>query len=232
MMRSARRCWPARLMRKPADMPMGMPTGMTVIGLTGGMGAGKSTAACMMRRMGIPVFDADAAVHRLQAAGGAALPAIAARFPQAVRQDSAAGHARWVLDRPVLRRIVSTSPDALSVLEAIMHPLLMRQARNFLHQARRRQKRHVVLDVPLLFEAGWDRLCDAVIVVTAPPPVQIARIRARCAMSAEEVRALLRRQMPDQERRRRADHVIRTGLNRHETRRQLLSVLRKMKAHD
>ena len=179
---------------------------MRVIGLTGGIGMGKSTVAAAFHRAHLPVFDADAEVHRLQAKGGAALPAIAAAFPGSVEGG--------MLDRSVLRAAVLGDKAALGRLERILHPLVRRAERRFLAQSRRRGARVAVLDIPLLFETGGRRHVDETIVVSAPPDVQIARVRARGKMAEAQIRAVIARQMPDVEKRRRADHVIRTGLSR------------------
>ncbi len=181
---------------------------MKVWGLTGGIGMGKSTAARAFRRLGVPVFDADAAVHRLQARGGRAVRPIAAAFPGAVKEGA--------VDREALRRAVLGDPVALARLEAIMHPLVRREQERFLARWRGRGARLVVLDIPLLFETRPDRRgLDAILVVSAPASVQRARVLARPGMTPQRLAAILARQMPDAAKRRRADHVIRTGLSRH-----------------
>jgi dephospho-CoA kinase len=186
---------------------------MIVIGLTGGIGMGKSTAAAVFRRAGLPVFDADAAVHRLQARGGAAVAPIAAAFPGSVRDGA--------VDRPALRRMVLDDRAAFARLEAIVHPLVRREERRFLARARRQARRAVVLDIPLLFETKGERRVDRIVVVSAPAAVQMARVRRREHMSDADIRALIARQTPDVEKRRRADLVVRTGLSRHYARRQI-----------
>ena len=196
---------------------------MKVIGLTGGIAMGKSTAAASFRRARIPVFDADRAVHALQAPGGVALAPIGAAFPGAVRRDAAG---RLELDRAALRRIVLEDPRALDRLEAIMHPLVERAERRFLAQARRRGARAAVLDIPLLFEKRGRRGMDAVITVSAPAAVQAARVRRRGTLDAAQFAAILARQLPDAERRRRADAVVRTGLSRHYADRSLSRLIR------
>ena len=185
---------------------------MRVIGLTGGIGMGKSTAAAAFRRARIPVFDADAAVHRLQAPGGLALAAIGAGFPGTVGMDA---HGRRVLARAALRRRVLADPAALRRLEAIVHPMVRRDQQKFLARARRAGARIAVLDIPLLLETGGERRVDRVVVVSAPRSVQIARVRRRRHMDTAQILAVLARQMPDREKRRRADLVVRTGLSRH-----------------
>ncbi len=185
---------------------------MRVIGLTGGMAMGKSTAAAAFRRARFPVFDADATVRALQAPGGAALPAIAAGFPGTVAPD-AAGRLR--LDRAVLRRAALADPAALDRLEAILHPMVREAERRFLAAARRRGAAVAVLDVPLLFERRGRRGIDLVVAVSAPASVQAARLCRRGTLTPEQWRAMLSRQLPDRERLRRADVVVRTGLSRH-----------------
>lgn len=179
---------------------------MKVIGLTGGIGMGKSTAAGAFRRAGIPVFDADAAVHHLQAPGGKALPAIARAFPGTVQNG--------VLDRARLRSAVVGHEAAMRTLERILHPMVRRAQRAFLAQAQRSRCRAAVLDVPLLLETGLDAQVDVVMVVSAPCRVQAARLHRRQRMTDSQISAIIARQMPDAEKRRRADIVIRTGLSR------------------
>ena len=180
---------------------------MIVLGLTGGIGMGKSTAAAAFRRARIPVFDADAAVHRMQSRGGRAVRAIEEAFPGTVRDGA--------VDRRALRQAVLGRPEALARLEGILHPMVEEDERAFVARARRRGCRAVVLDIPLLFETAGDRRVDRVVVVSAPRDVQMHRIRARRRMSNADIRAVIERQMPDVEKRRRADVIIRTGLSRH-----------------
>jgi dephospho-CoA kinase len=201
---------------------------MRIIGLTGGIGMGKSTAAAHFRRGRLPVFDADAAVHRLQAPGGAVLPAIAAAFPGTVQIENG----RPVLDRAALRAAVLADPDALRRLEAILHPLVRRAERAFLARARRAGVRAVVLDIPLLLETGGEHRVDCVVVVSAPPDVQRARVRRRRRMTPAQVEAVIARQMPDAEKRRRADRVIRTGLSRHHAWRALRRLMLELYADE
>ncbi|MBE7213479.1 MAG: dephospho-CoA kinase, partial [Gluconacetobacter diazotrophicus] len=179
---------------------------MRVLGLTGGIAMGKSTAAAVLRRAGATVFDADAAVRRLQAPGGAALPAIARLLPASVVGDR--------LDRGTLRRALAADPAMLPALEAVLHPLVEQELERFLRACRRRGARLAVLEVPLLFETGLDRLCDAVIAVSAPAAVQHTRLRRRATLNERQFRALIARQLPDAVRRRRADAVVPTGLSR------------------
>jgi dephospho-CoA kinase len=194
---------------------------MKVIGLTGGMGMGKSTAANAFRRAHIPVFDADAAVHRLQARGGRAIRAIEAAFPGTTTDGA--------VSRPALRAAVLGKPEALTRLEAILHPMVRQEERAFIARARRAGNRAVVLDIPLLFETGGRKL-DSVVVVSAPRSVQMDRVRKRRKMSATDIAAVLARQMPDAEKRRRADVVVRTGLSRFHAQRAIRRLVKELRA--
>ena len=194
---------------------------MKVIGLTGGIGMGKSTAAGVFRRARLPVFDADRTVHRLQAPGGAAVPAIAALVPAAVRDGR--------IDRAALRAAVIADPDKMRRLERILHPMVRAAQARFLRRARARGCRWAVIDVPLLLEGNGWRLCDLVVVVSAPRAIQLARVRRRRGMKASEAAAIIARQMPDAEKRRRADVVIRTGLSRSHSLRQIRRMLSRLR---
>jgi dephospho-CoA kinase len=191
---------------------------MLVIGLTGGIGMGKSTVAKMFAAHGIPAFNADDAVHALQAPNGAAIPAIAAAFPGTVQNG--------VLNRPALRNAVLADPIALKRLENIMHPLVRGAQKQFSAAATRMQRRAILLDIPLLFESGTGKSVDFTITVSCPRDVQIHRVKARGVMSTEQIAAIIAKQMPDAEKRRRADVTIRTGLSRFHT---LRAVRRLMK---
>lgn len=187
---------------------------MVVLGLTGSIGMGKTTIANALKASGATIWDADAAVHRLLGPGGAALAPVLARFP-----DAAAGKgAGRQVDRSVLGARVFGDRQALAVLEAILHPLVRAGERRFLAASQRRGCRLAVLDVPLLFETGGETRCDATLVVSAPTFVQRARVLGRARMGGERLAAILARQMPDGEKRRRADFVIRTGLDRRQSR--------------
>ena len=164
---------------------------------------GKTETGKLFARLGIPVYDADAAVHRLYAKGGAAVPAIAAAVPDAVVDGA--------VDRERLARAVAADPAALKRLEALVHPLVAQERQRFLAEAERNGADLVVLDIPLLFETGGDREMDAVVVVSAPREVQQARVLARPGMTLEKLRAIEARQMPDEEKRGKADFVIDTS---------------------
>lgn len=176
---------------------------MKVLGLTGSIGMGKSTAAVMLRRLGWPVHDADATVHRLLARGGAAVAAIDAAFPGVVINGS--------VSRPELGKRVFGDVAALRRLEAILHPLVRAREVAFLRQQMRRGARLVVLDIPLLFETGGDKRCDAVAVVSCPAFLQAQRVLRRPGQSPERLAAICAQQMADVDKRRRADFVIPSG---------------------
>lgn len=195
---------------------------MKIIGLTGGIGMGKSTAATTFRRLRVPVFDADAAVHQLQDKGGRAVAPIAAAFPGTVRE----GPGGMMVDREALRRAVLGNPEALRRLERIVHPLVRDAERRFLAAARRRAEPLVVLDIPLLFETRGQGRCDLVVVVTAPAAVQRWRVLRRPGMTPERLRHILARQTPDREKRRRADVLVHTGLSRHAAQRAIRRIVR------
>ena len=174
---------------------------MIVLGLTGSIGMGKSTTAQMFRDQGVPVHDSDEAVHRLYA--GAAAPLIEEAFPGTV--------AEGVVDRAELGRRVISDAAALKRLEAIVHPLVRADADAFLARGKAAGAPLVVLDIPLLFETKGEGRVDRIAVVTAPPEVQRERVLARPGMTAEKFEAILAKQVPDAEKRRRADFVIDTG---------------------
>jgi dephospho-CoA kinase len=180
---------------------------MKIIGLTGGIGMGKSTASAIFRRHRVPIFDADQAVHALQAVGGRAVRPIEAAFPGTTRGGA--------VDREALRRAVLGNPIALKQLERIVHPLVRDAEKRFLATARRAGKPLVVLDIPLLLETGGEKRVDKVVVVSAPAAVQAARVMRRPGMTRERLAAIRARQMPDAEKRKRADVVIHSGLSRH-----------------
>jgi dephospho-CoA kinase len=194
---------------------------MMIVGLTGSIGMGKSTAAKMLRQMGVPIYDADAAVHALQAPGGAALPPIEAAFPGVVKAG--------VLDRQALGARVFGNKEALRNLEAIVHPLVGQRQRAFLKREALRGTRIVVLDIPLLFEGRGERRVDAVLVVSAPAFLQRRRVLARPGMTEEKFTGILRQQVPDSLKRRKASVVIPTGLGLAPTRDALERAVRRLK---
>jgi len=183
---------------------------MYVLGLTGSIGMGKSTVAAMFAHHGALVHDADAVVHRLYGPRGAAVPVVAALVPDAIVGEGALAR----VDRARLGKAVLGDADALKALEAGVHPLVGAARDAFLRRACRRGVRLVVMDVPLLFETGGERRVDASCVVSAPDFVQARRVLARPGMTAEKLAQIRARQMPDAEKRRRADFVVPTGLSK------------------
>lgn len=193
---------------------------MMTIGLTGSIGMGKSTVAAMFGAAGVPVFDADAAVHRLQGPGGGVVGAIEAAFPGSTGPDG--------VDRARLGPMVLRDPAALARLEAIVHPAVGEERAAFL--AMHATAPIVVFDVPLLFETGGESRVDAVVVVSAPADVQRARVLARAGMSPEKLDAILARQWPDAEKVARADFVVPTGGALDETRGAVDAIIACLKA--
>ena len=179
---------------------------MVILGLTGSIGMGKSTAAADFRRLRVAVHDADETVHALMAPGGAAFDQICQVFP-GVRSKVG-------IDRKRLGDLVFADMAALKKLEAILHPLVRKQKTEFLKRSALRRQNLVVLDVPLLFETGGEAKCDAVVVVTAPTFVQRARVMARPGMTTEKFESILAKQVPDLIKRRSAEFVVQTGLGR------------------
>jgi len=193
-----------------------------ILGLTGSIGMGKSTAAATLRRLGVRLFDADAEVHRLLGPGGEAVGPVEAGFP-GVRNE--AGE----VDRQRLGQLVFRDPPALRRLEAILHPMVRRAERRVVAQARARRERLVVLDIPLLFESGGVERCHFVLVVSAPPRLQRERVMRRPGMSKGRFADILRAQMPDREKRRRADFVVATALGRSVAFRRLKAIVRTLR---
>ncbi|MCX7285672.1 MAG: dephospho-CoA kinase [Novosphingobium sp.] len=186
-----------------------------VLGLTGSIGMGKSAVAMMLRELGVPVFDADAAVHHLQGAGGELLPAIEAAFPGTTGPEG--------VKRQELGARVFADPAALAKLEAIVHPAVARMREAFMIE--HMGEAMVVFDIPLLYEKGHGHDLDAVMVVSAPAQVQRARVLARPGMTAEKFAHILSLQVPDAEKRARADHVINTGVTLAQTKAQVAHLI-------
>lgn len=190
---------------------------MKVIGLTGSIAMGKSTTASLFAEQGAWVHDSDEAVRRLYARGGGAARKIEARAPQAIRGGA--------VDKAALKEAIAADPTLLSEIEAIVHPLVRDDRRQFIDRARKAGAALVILDVPLLFETGADGEVDATIVATAPYEVQRERVLARPGMDAAAFERLLQRQMPDQDKRARADYVVDTSRGMDDARAQVLAII-------
>lgn len=188
---------------------------MLVIGLTGSIGMGKSTAASQFARWGVPGFDADAEVHRLYA--GKAVPAVAALFPSAIRDGA--------VDRALLAAEIAGAAEKLRALEAVVHPFVAEAEIAFLRQAEAEGAEFAVLEIPLLFEAGAEARVDVTVVVSAPADLQRERALARPGMSPEKFDQLLRRQMPDAEKRARADFVVDSSVSLDDMQNQIDKIL-------
>jgi dephospho-CoA kinase len=190
---------------------------MKIVGLTGSIGMGKSTTAAMFREAGIPVYDADAAVHDLYDEGGAAVGPVGEAFPGAVKNGR--------VDREALRQAVLGKPDELKRLNAIVHPLVGRDRVGFFADAEASGADMVVLDVPLLFETGGHANVDAVVVVSAPAHMQRERVLARPGMTPDRLDAILAQQLADAEKRARAHYVVDTGNGLEPARRQVAEII-------
>ena len=194
-------------------------TKSVVVGLTGNMGAGKSTAVKMIREMVIPVFDSDQAVHLLMRDNREMKASFYCKFPKSVVNDE--------IDRAVLSALIKEGKLDVRQLEQMIYPFLERELQNFF--MRHNREPVVVLDVPLLFEAGWDKFCDKIIVVSAPAEVLKQRVFERSGMTEEKYRALTARQMPDEEKRKRADYVIETQDGIEPVRQRLTEIMDELK---
>ena len=175
---------------------------MLLVGLTGSIGMGKSETAKMFARLGVPVYDADAAVHAIYEKGGAAVEPLRAEFPDAIVDDA--------VDRARLSKLVLDDKDALKKLEGIVHPLVGQTQLHFLKDAQASGAKIAVLDIPLLYETGGETRVDAVVVVSAPADVQRARVLERPGMTTEKFEQILAKQVPDADKRARADFVVET----------------------
>ena len=188
---------------------------MIVLGLTGSIGTGKSTTAAMFHDLGVPVHDADATVHDLYRSE--AVAPVGKKFPEALRDG--------VIDRKALSAILAGAPERFGELEAIIHPLVRAREAAFVARERESGAPLVLLDIPLLFESGGERRVDKVVVVTCDPETQRTRVLARPGMTAEKFTLILSRQMPDAEKRRRADFLIDTGKGLEAAREQVKEII-------
>lgn len=199
---------------------------MIVVGLTGSIGMGKTTVAHMLQEMGIPVHDADAAVHRLLGPGGSAVGPVGMRFPSTRARDV---NGATIIDRQALGRIVFAGRRDKRDLEGILHPMVRAESDKFVRNMRREGHDLVVLDIPLLFETGGEKRVNVTICVSAPPETQKARVMQRDGMTSEKFDRIVAGQLPDAEKRRRADYVIENGGDFDSTRTQLAHILNLIK---
>jgi len=195
---------------------------MIILGLTGSIGMGKSETARMFRRLGVPVFDSDAAVHQLMAPNGAAIAPITDEFGDVLAEDGS-------IDRAKLGAVVFGDGAALKKLESILHPMVSSLRQQFLQQQTRYRTPIVVFDVPLLFETGGEKYCHYTVVVSAPDFVQRSRVLARPGMTEERLAAILAKQMPDREKRNRADFIIQSGNGKAYAFQQVRSLINEVK---
>jgi dephospho-CoA kinase len=195
---------------------------MIVLGLTGSIGMGKSTAAAVLRRLGVPLYDADAEIHKMLGRGGSAVNAVEAAFPGVRNEDGA-------IDRRRLGARVFGKPAELHRLEAILHPMVRAVERRWVARQRARGASLVVLDIPLLFETDRIDRVDGVIVVSAPARLQRERVLRRAGVTPERLAAILASQYPDQKKRERADFIVTTALSRATAARQIARIVRRVR---
>lgn len=188
---------------------------MIVLGLTGSIGMGKTTAARIFRQLGVPVFDADRCVHDLY--GGAAVEPLARIFPAAVREGR--------INREKLGALVLNDAEGMSMLESVVHPLVLARRHEFLDKMRSNGRRLIVVDVPLLFETGGGADVDAIVVVSARACDQRKRVLSRPGMNEAKLAAILKRQLPDMQKRRSAHFIVQTSQSVASTRRQLMTII-------
>jgi dephospho-CoA kinase len=193
---------------------------MIVVGLTGSIGMGKSTAAEMLIKMGVPVHDSDKIAREVAADGGAAIPALLKEFPEAFVYGK--------LDRGLLGQIIFKDDSRRHALEAIIHPMVIQSQQDFIKEEASRGHKIVVLDIPLLYETGAESRVDKVIVVSAPFFIQKKRVMARAGMTESKFKGILASQVPDDEKRARADFVVLTGLGKAYTEHALKKIIRSL----
>jgi len=194
---------------------------MIKLGLTGSIGMGKTTTADMFAQAGIPVFNADGVVHQLYGKGGKAVEPVARAFPKALVDGA--------ISREQLASTLHDTPEAIKTLESIVHPLVGEARNDFIASAEKRRHELVVFDIPLLFETGQAGAYDAILVVTAPPDVQRARVLSRNGMTPQKFAAMLARQMPDREKRERADFIVDTSKGLEPARKQVADIIETLK---
>lgn len=198
---------------------------ITVIGLTGSIGMGKTTASDMLREMGIPVHDSDASVHALLGPGGKAVVRVSKEFPETLKTDKKGGD---YIDRQTLGRIVFADRKKKKKLEDILHPMVRAESDAFIVEMTKKAHKIVALDIPLLFETGGEKRVDTTICVTAPPEVQRARVLTRSGMTPEKFDRILAGQLSDAEKRKLADYVVETDKGFDNMRQQLKKIIKQV----
>ncbi len=192
-----------------------------IIGLTGGIGMGKSTAAKILSGLGLPIYNADKAVHDLLCKGGKGVKPVAKLFPEALK--------RGAIDRTIIGQSIFHNPAKLKQLEKILHPMIHKVEKNFIAQVQKHKIPAAVLEIPLLFETKGEKRCDIVICVTAPRPIQKMRVMERKNMTEARFKAILKLQMPDAQKRKMADYVVHTGKGYVDTKKQLRGIIDRLK---
>lgn len=195
---------------------------MITLGLTGSIGMGKTTVAAQLAEFGARIISADEIVHKLLGEGGAAVAEVAKHFPHTVENNA--------VNRKALGDVVFHNEREMKTLEAILHPLVVAEENAFILRERSAGTKIAVLEIPLLYETGAEKRCDAVIVVSAPFPIQEYRVMRRPNMTPEKFRRILGKQMPDREKRKRADFIVQTGFGKAYSRWQVKQILRKLHA--
>lgn len=195
---------------------------MIVVGITGSIGMGKTTAANMLREMNIPVHDSDASVHFLLGPNGAAVNAVARMFPETLQLDD---KQRPFIDRQLLGRLVFGDRKKKKQLEDLLHPMVRAESDAFKEEMAKRAHKIIALDIPLLFETGGEKRVDVTICVTAPRDVQKERVLSRPGMTSEKFDRIVAGQLPDSEKQKRADYILDSGVDREEMRLQLQKIL-------
>lgn len=193
---------------------------MIILGLTGSIAMGKSVVVSLLRKQHIPVWDADHAVHQLLAKGGAAVASVAKLFPESLSDGA--------IDRRKVGENIFNHPEKLASLEKILHPLVRKSEQEFIKKSALRKEPLVVVDIPLLFELNREIDYDAVVVVTAPAFIQQQRALKRAGMTPEKLRLIIAKQMPDSEKRRKADYILHSSLGKAFTNRQIKSLINSM----
>ena len=200
---------------------------MIVVGITGSIGMGKTTAANMLREFGIPVHDSDESVHKLLGPDGGAVSIVGGKFPEALQKDAAG---RSYIDRQVLGRIVFGDRKKKRELEEILHPMVRAESDAFKEEMKKKAHKIIALDIPLLFETGGEKRVDFTICVSAPTEVQKARVLARPGMTSDKFDRIVSGQLPDAEKRKRADYIVETDKGFDDMRKQLEKILDRIRS--